>query len=131
MTKLLTQNAAIKYLREICGTMSARTFQDEVRSGRIPQKPFGKKIRTIQTGRFRQMVQHNKRIFRLFKRGKIYHTYFSVVTNGQRIVDTCIKSNNKQNQIAIYFANRFQFAMYSSIVPLPAAVLYTRFHVSA
>ena len=43
MTKLLTQNAAIKYLREICGSMSARTFQDEVRSGRIPQKPFGKK----------------------------------------------------------------------------------------
>ena len=30
MTKLLTQNAAIKYPREICGSMSARTFQDEV-----------------------------------------------------------------------------------------------------
>ena len=43
MTKLLTQDAAIKYLREICGSMSARIFQDEVRSGRIPQKPFGKK----------------------------------------------------------------------------------------
>ena len=43
MTKLLTQNAAIKYLREICGSMSFQIFQDEVRSGRIPQKPFGKK----------------------------------------------------------------------------------------
>lgn len=43
MCKLLTQDAAIKYLREICGSMSARIFQDEVRSGRIPQKPFGKK----------------------------------------------------------------------------------------
>ena len=43
MTKLLTQDAAIKYLREMCGSMSARIFQDEVHAGRIPQKPFGKK----------------------------------------------------------------------------------------
>lgn len=32
------------------------------------------------------MVQHNKNVFRLFKRGKIWHTYFSVIVSGQRIV---------------------------------------------
>lgn len=43
MCKLLTQDAAIKYLREMCGCMSGQVFRDEVRAGRIPQKPFGKK----------------------------------------------------------------------------------------
>lgn len=32
------------------------------------------------------MVRHNKSPFRLFKRGEIWHTYFSVVVSGQRIV---------------------------------------------
>ena len=45
MTKLLTQDAAIKYLREMCGCMSPRIFQDEVHAGRIPQKPFGNAYR--------------------------------------------------------------------------------------
>lgn len=43
MKKLLTQNAAIAYLRNVCGAMSIKVFQEEVRAGRIPQKPFGKK----------------------------------------------------------------------------------------
>lgn len=32
------------------------------------------------------MAKYNKAPFRIFKRGKIWHTYFSVVANGRRIV---------------------------------------------
>ncbi len=48
MKKLLTQNAAIAYLRNVCGAMSIKVFQEEVRAGRIPQKPFGKTVRYRQ-----------------------------------------------------------------------------------
>ena len=48
MNKLYTKNAAIKYLRELTGSMSLHTFEAEIAAGRIPVKPYG------NTSRFRQ-----------------------------------------------------------------------------
>ena len=45
MNKLYTQSAAIQYLREQCGQMTVRVFMEEVRQGRIPEKPYGKSVR--------------------------------------------------------------------------------------
>lgn len=45
MNKLYTTNAAIKYLREQTGAMSLKVFTEEVRQGRIPEKPYGNTIR--------------------------------------------------------------------------------------
>ena len=45
MNKLFTQSAAIKYLREQTGQMSLRVFTEEVKQGRIPEKPYGKAVR--------------------------------------------------------------------------------------
>lgn len=45
MNKLYTTNAAIKYLREQTGAMSLKVFTEEVRQGRIPEKPYGKTVR--------------------------------------------------------------------------------------
>ncbi len=61
------------------------------------------------------MVQHNKRIFRLFKRGKIYHTYFSVVTNGQRIVVRESTGCTDENAATEYCTRR-----YNEIITAPA-----------
>lgn len=48
MNKLLTKNAAIKYLREKTGSMSLRTFDAEVNAGRLPVKPYGNTLRFRQ-----------------------------------------------------------------------------------
>lgn len=48
MNKLYTQNAAIKYLREHTGKMSLKVFTEEVKQGRIPEKPYGKGVRFRQ-----------------------------------------------------------------------------------
>ena len=61
------------------------------------------------------MVQHNKRIFRLFKRGKIYHTYFSVVANGQRIVVRESTGCADKNAATEYCTRR-----YNEIINAPA-----------
>ena len=45
MNKLYTKNAAIQYLREQTGQMSRQVFAEEVRQGRIPEKPYGKSVR--------------------------------------------------------------------------------------
>ena len=45
MNKLYTTAAAIQYLREQTGAMSLKVFTEEVKQGRIPEKPYGKTVR--------------------------------------------------------------------------------------
>ena len=45
MDRLLTMDAAIKYLRERAGSMSYKTFMAEINAGRLPYKPYGTKMR--------------------------------------------------------------------------------------
>lgn len=57
---------------------------------------------------FRRMAKHNKAPFRIFKRGEIWHTYFSVVANGRRIVVRESTGCSEENAAKEYCSNRVQ-----------------------
>lgn len=54
------------------------------------------------------MAKYNKAPFRLFKRGKIWHTYFSVIANGRRIVVRESCGTTDENAAKEYCARRHQ-----------------------
>ena len=81
MNKLYTQNAAIKYLREQTGQMSLKVFTEEVRQGRIPEKPYGKgvRFRKEDLDRWQTITQ-------------MHHTdYTNVAKSGTRISRSLLK----------------------------------------
>lgn len=61
------------------------------------------------------MAKHNKTPFRIFKRGEIWHTYFSVVANGRRIVVRESCGTTDENTAKEYCARRMR-----EIVECPA-----------
>lgn len=54
------------------------------------------------------MAKHNKTPFRLFKRGEIWHTYFSVVANGRRVVVRESCGTTDENTAKEYCARRMR-----------------------
>ena len=54
------------------------------------------------------MAIHNKAPFRIFKRGEIWRTYFTVVANGRRVVVRESTGCTEENAAKEYCANRLQ-----------------------